>query len=239
MAEAVGRLYDSPPTIRCWPRFRSSPRRAVRSAIWPCRSPSSSRAGCARRRAPSRRRSPARSAPIDGILADRGRAERLPQLLPRPPGVAADAGCAEAPRPRRPAGQGDRRAHRHQPEQGGAHRPPAERRARRRVRPPAAVPRPPGRDPELHRRHRRAGRRRRRRLPRARAQDARRGPRDRRRRPVRLLLLGSLRARHRVVRGRQGAAEDPGRRRCTTSSTAATTPPRSPHFIADRIVRAT
>ena len=37
-----------------------------------------------------------------------------------------------------------------------------------------------GRDSELHRRHRRPGRRRRRRLPRARAQDARRGPRDRR-----------------------------------------------------------
>ena len=45
---------------------------------------------------------------------------------------------------------------------------------------------------------------------------------------LRLLLLGSLRARHRVVRGGQGAAQDPRRRRCTTSSTAATRPPTSP-----------
>ena len=54
---------------------------------------------------------------------------------------------------------------------------------------------------------------------------------------VRLLLLGSLRAGHRVVRGGQGPAEDPRPRRFTTSSTAATTTADWPHFIADRIVR--
>ena len=85
-----------------------------------------------------------------------------------------------------------------------------------------------GRSAELHRRHRRPGRRRRRRLPRPRAQDARRGARDRRLDALRLLLLGPLRPRHRVVRRPiAGAAQDPRRRRCTPSSTAATTPPRS------------
>ncbi len=50
---------------------------------------------------------------------------------------------------------------------------------------------------------------------------------DRRRRPLRLLLLGSVRARHRVVRRGQGAARRSAPRRSTTSSTAATTPPTS------------
>jgi heme-degrading monooxygenase HmoA len=62
-------------------------------------------------------------------------------------------------------GSGDRRAHRDQSQQGGSHRPPSERRARRRLRAAARLSRTPGRDPELHRRHRRAGGRRRRRLP--------------------------------------------------------------------------
>ena len=66
-----------------------------------------------------------------------------------------------------------------------------------------------GRDPELHRRHRRPGRRRRGRLPRARGQGPRRRPADRRHHPLRLLLLGPLRAGHRVVRGRQGAPAHP------------------------------
>ena len=83
------------------------------------------------------------------------------------------------------------------PEQGGAHRPPAQLRARRHAGARARVPRHAGRSPELHRRHRRAGRGRRRRLSRA------RGPRpggragDRRLDAVRLLLLGPLRARSR------------------------------------------
>ena len=62
----------------------------------------------------------------------------------------------------------------------------------------------------------------------SRRQDARRDSRDRRHHAVRLLLLGSLRARDRVVRRGQGAAEDRAPRRCTTSSTAATRTPRSP-----------
>ena len=73
------------------------------------------------------------------------------------------------------------------------------------------VPRQPGRGAELHRRHRRAGRGRRRRLPRAREARPRRREAHRRDDALRLLLLGPLRARHRVVRGRQGAPEDPRR----------------------------
>ena len=49
---------------------------------------------------------------------------------------------------------------------------------------------------------------------------------DRRHDALRLLLLGSLLAGHRVVRRRQGAARDPRRGRSTISSTAATRPPR-------------
>ena len=63
-------------------------------------------------------------------------------------------------------GQGHRRAHGDQPEQGGAHRPSPQRRARRHAGPAPAVSGPPGRGPELHRRHRRAGGRRGRRLSR-------------------------------------------------------------------------
>ena len=68
MAETVGRLYSiagrrsgarrDPGRSAAAPRARR-PRRAARLRRWP--------AGCARRRAPSPRRSPPRSAPIDGI----------------------------------------------------------------------------------------------------------------------------------------------------------------------------
>ncbi len=68
--------------------------------------------------------------------------------------------------------------------------------------------------------------------------DDRRRPADRRHDPLRLLLLGSVLARHRVVRRRQGAAGDPCAAPCTTSNTAATRPPRWARFIVDRIVRA-
>ena len=108
---------------------------------------------------------------LDGHRAGGRRAQRLPQLLPRPRRRSCSTGSAAAAPPRRPAErrQGDRRAHGDQPEQGGAHRPPAQLRARRHAGARAALPRHPGRGAELHRRHRRAGRRRRRRLPRARA----------------------------------------------------------------------
>ena len=103
----------------------------------------------------------------------------------------------------------DRRAHRHQSEQGRAHRPPSEFRARRHARARAAVPRRSGGSAELHRRHRRPGRRRRRGVPRTRAQEPRRDPAHRRLDALRLLLLGPVRPRHALVRRRQGAAEDP------------------------------
>ena len=96
------------------------------------------------------------------------------------PAFLADrlAGRVGAAARRRRAREDHRRAHRHQPEQGGAHRPPPQRRAGRHAGAGAALPRPPGRDPELHRRHRRAGGRRGRRLPPPRA--ARRSPTSRR-----------------------------------------------------------
>ena len=177
MAEAVARLYDIPAgrsgarrhprRARAAPRARRS-RRAAR-----LRAGAPAAQGAARDRAGDRRR-----ARYDRrVLAHRGRAERLRQFLPRSPGLRSGVAVA-APAPAVvDRGQGDRRAHGHQSEQGGAHRPPAQRRARRRVRPAAPLPRPRGRDPELHRRHRRPGRGRRRRVPRARAQDARRGAR--------------------------------------------------------------
>ncbi len=52
--------------------------------------------------------------------------------------------------------------------------------------------------------------------------------RDRRHDAFRLLLLGPLREGGRVVRGRQGTPPAPLGRRCTTSSTAGTMPPRWP-----------
>ena len=93
------------------------------------------------------------------------------------------------------------------------------------------------RDSELHRRHRRPGRRRRRRVPRARAQDARRGARDRRVDAVRLLLLGSLRPGHRVVR-----ATDKARLKIRTAALHAiehggNETAEMAAFIAERIVR--
>ena len=140
----------------------------------------------------------------------RRRAERLHQRLPRsrrrgPPRARRRrrrrAGVRAAPARR----QDDRRAHGDQPEQGRPHRPPAQPDPRRHARAAAALRRRAGRGAELHRRHRRAGRRRGGRLRAPRGQDARRGTRDRRRDALRLLLLGPLRAGHRVVRRRHGA----------------------------------
>ena len=55
---------------------------------------------------------------------------------------------------------------------------------------------------------------------------------------VRLLLLGPLRPGHRMVRGRQGAAEDPDRGAARHRARRQPTPPTLAAFIADRIVRA-
>ena len=170
LIEAVGRLYGIPPDDPALAAIAvEMPRRAARSAISPCRSRSSSRAGCARRRAPSRRRSPPRSARSRASRASRPR-RTATSTSSSTAGPRSRAGwpSAQAP-PSDRRRQDHRRAHGDQPEQGGAHRPSAQRRARRRVRPAASLPGPHGRDPELHRRHRRPGRGRRGRLPRARS----------------------------------------------------------------------
>ena len=174
----------SPPTTRSLPPFPSSCRPAARSAISRCRSPSSWRAGCARRRGSSRRRSSRRSGHVDGFA----RIEAAPNgyvnfFLDRP---AQSRAMADA---RRSAGgtlPTDGKAivehtainpnkaahigHLRNAALGDAFGRLLRFRGR------------DGRDPELHRRHRRAGRRRRRRLPRARTQGPRRGARDRRHR---------------------------------------------------------
>ncbi len=109
-------------------------RRTAPSAISPRRSRSSWRGRCARRRARSRRSwRPRRVDP--GRHASRRRAERLPQSFPRPSGVSARRGLRNeiAARLAR-ARQDHRRAHGDQSEQGGAHRPPAQRGARRHAR---------------------------------------------------------------------------------------------------------
>ena len=85
-----------------------------------------------------------------GIHPRRSRAKRVHQLLPRSRPFCLPAGFAGTRRPSLRKRQSDRRAHRHQSEQGGAHRSPAQRRARRRVRPADAVSGARRRDPELH-----------------------------------------------------------------------------------------
>ena len=108
--------------------------------------------------------------PIPGVARiDAAPNGYLNVFLERPAFLLARLGLAGTlpPPPARPE-KDDRRAHRHQSEQGGAHRPPAELRARRHAGARAEIPRQPGRSPELHRRHRRAGRRRRGRLSAAR-----------------------------------------------------------------------
>ena len=126
------------------------------------------------------------------VFLDRAAAVRLALGVDRRRRAGARAAAAGR--------EDDRRAHGDQPEQGRPHRPPAQLHAGRHARPAAALRRRAGRGPELHRRHRRPGRRRRGRLRASRAQDARRGARDRRLDALRLLLLGPLRPRHRVVR---------------------------------------
>ena len=183
-----------------------------------------------------------RSAPIAGVA----RVEATPNgylnfFLDRAAFTRARGSTAERRAARPIRRQGHRRTHGHQSEQGGAHRASAQRGARRHARAAAALSGPAGRGAELHRRHRRAGRRRRRRLHR-RSKDADLAgvQRSRRRpaRPVRLLLLGSLRAGDRVVRRRTRRASTIAQpQRCTRSRRAATRSPRWAAFIADRIVR--
>ncbi len=90
----------------------------------------------------------------------------------------------------------------------------------------APVPRHAGRNPELHRRHRRPGGRRHRRIPGARTAIARRRAAHRRHDPVRLLLLGPVFARHRMVRAATRAGSPSAPPRSTISSTAPARPPR-------------
>ena len=68
-------------------------------------------------------------------------------------------------------------------------------------------------------------------------QDARRDPRNRGHHAVRLLLLGPVRARHRVVRRRQGTPGAPDRDAARHRAAAATRHAEIGAFIADRIVR--
>ena len=218
----------------------SKRRRAERSATWPCPSRSSSRAGCARRRGSSRRSWPPALGQVDGVA----RVEAAPNgylnfFLDR---RRVRSSAAESGRRGRGAGverQDHRRAHGDQPEQGGAHRPPAQRGARRHARAAAPLPgarrskcrttstTPACRSPTSSSAS-----------PSSRARDLDDGPRARRRpRRASTTTAGISTRGHRVVRRRQGAARDARRRRCTTSSTAATTLAAMGAFIADRIVR--
>ena len=120
----------------------------------------------------------------------------------------------------RPVEESDRRAHGHQSEQGCACGASAERRPGRHARTRAAFPGRSGGSTELHRRYGRAGGRRRRRVPTARRQDTRRSARALRPAALRLLLLGSLRARDRVVRRRPSAPERTAPRRFMPSRKA-------------------
>ena len=221
---------DVPPIVIDYP-----PKRALGDLARRWRS--SWRAGCARRRAPSRRRSPPPSDRSRACRASRPRRTATSISFwtgPRFSARGSPDALAAAPSSRR---QDHRRAHGHQPEQGGAHRPPPELRARRHARSRAAVPRRPRRGAELHRRHRRPGGRRRRGLPRARAQGARRGARARRRSRASTSTAGiSTRASPSgTTRTRRVSRCAP--RRCTTSSTAATTTAEIGAFIANAIVR--
>ncbi len=80
-------------------------------------------------------------------------------FLDRPAFLLTRLGLAgSAARATATARQDDRRAHGHQPEQGGAYRPPSQLGARRHAGAGPEIPRQSSRGPELHRRHRGAGR---------------------------------------------------------------------------------
>ncbi len=157
-----------------------------------------------------------------GLREVRGRRRRIHQRPPEarrspPRRSLADkderSGNARRRRRGRRQRQDPGRAHVDQSQQGRAHRTPAQRHPRRHLRSSAARRRTHGRRAELHRQHRRAGGRRGGRLRRAGEENegAGREP-DRADAAVRLLLLGPLRARFAVVRGRQGAPEGAGQR---------------------------
>ena len=200
----------------------------ARSAISPSPSPFSWRGRCGRRRARSRRSWRRRSATIPGVARiDAAPNGYLNLYLDRPRVLPAARAAARSPPAGRRAGKDDRRAHGDQSEQGGAHRPPAERGARRHAR--RACCASAARRSKCRTTSTTLG---------VQVADVIVGFRelehrtldevrdDRRHDAVRLLLLGSVLARHGMVRRRQGAPRDPRARRCTTSSTAATTPPR-------------
>ena len=137
------RLYGIPlddPALSAIPvEIAAAPRR---SATSPSRSPSSWPAGCARRRASIAQEIVAALGPIDGVT----RIEAAPNgymnfFLDRPRSFLPARWLRPAAAPDAARRKDDRRAHGHQSEQGGAHRPPAERGARRHVRAAAAVPR--------------------------------------------------------------------------------------------------
>ncbi len=209
MAEAVGRLYDLPPddpvlaAIPVEPRATPRARRSRRAARVRAGAPAAQ--GAARHRAGDRRR------PRDdrGILACRGGPERLRQLLPGPAGFGTRRWLNHGGARSRVRRQGDRRTHGDQPEQGGAHRAPAQRGARRRLRTAASIP---GTQVEIQNYIDDTG---------VQVADVAVGFRELEHKTLDevraiadaarfdLLLLGPLRAGHRVVRRRSGTAEDP------------------------------
>ena len=147
------------------------------------------------------------------------RRRRLPQLPPRPADGGGDGSGRSAGRPLgRAAAEDHRRAHQHQPQQGGPRRPPAQRRARRHPDRRAARAGLPGRGPELHRRHRRPARRRggrlRRPAPASASSEVERHPRA-----LRLLLLGPLQRGRPLVRGGPARASGCAARPCTQLET--------------------
>ena len=221
-----------PPAVRrrrgaC--RSPSKCRRTARSAISPSPSPFSSRGRCARRRARSRRNSRDALGPIPGVSRVVGDAERLPERLSRSRRVPRRARPPARSSPEIACRREDhRRAHGDQS------------RTRRRTSATCATPRSATRSSarcafrgtpvEVQNYIDDTG---------VQVADVVVGFRelesksvdevatDRRDDAIRLLLLGSLRARHRVVRRRTRRAWQCAPRRCTISSTAAATRPPS------------
>ena len=127
-AAAIGVPLEIPPTAP----WATSGRR------WP----SNWRARCARRPAPSPRTWPPALAPITGVQRVDAAANGYLNVFLDRAGVPARRTRRRAPAGGADAGRQDhRRAHRHQSQQGGPHRPPAQRRARRHPRARAALPR--------------------------------------------------------------------------------------------------
>ena len=212
--------------------LETPPRRALGDIAVPSRSRSP--AACARRPGPSPRSWPAPSARIDGVA----RVEAAPNgylnlFLDRAYWLQTVAGRSSASRRKPQVGRSSdedhRRAHGDQSEQGGAHRAPAQRDDRRRLRAAAPVPGT-----------RRSRSRTTSTTPASRSptSSSASASSSRKTSPTVRAIADSTRFDYycwdlyaRVTEwydGDKSAAEDPQRPRCTRSSTAATTRPRWP-----------